>query len=84
MVVPGEVVVSESDKPCELCGRHSQLTRHHLIPRTRHRNKRVQKTFRREEMQNRLLWVCRSCHGHIHKCLVKKSLPIDTTVKNVY
>ena len=74
MVVSGGIVVSERDKPCELCGRHTQFTRHHLIPHTRHRNKRVQKTFLRKEMQNRLLWVCRSCHGHIHKCISEKAL----------
>ena len=59
---------------CELCGRATQLTRHHLIPRTRHRNKRTQKLYSREEMQTRLLWVCRSCHNHIHQCISEKDL----------
>jgi hypothetical protein len=59
---------------CELCGRSTVLTRHHLIPRTRHRNKRTQKRFARDEMQTRILWVCRSCHNHIHETFSEKEL----------
>ncbi|MEX2366159.1 MAG: hypothetical protein WD601_06105, partial [Pseudohongiellaceae bacterium] len=44
-------------------------TKHHLIPRTRHRNKRVKKLYSREEMARRLLWVCRPCHHHIHRVM---------------
>lgn len=25
-------------------------------------------------MHNRLLWVCRSCHNHIHQCISEKAL----------
>ncbi|MFP3874891.1 MAG: hypothetical protein ACLFQT_11080 [Thiohalophilus sp.] len=42
------------------------MTKHYLIPRTRHRNKRVKKLFSREEMTGRVLWLCRPCHHHIH------------------
>ena len=66
-----------SPKPAtrELCGRNiSNLTQHHLIPRTRHRNKRIQKQFSRSEMQTRILWVCRPCHSHIHTVLSEKDL----------
>ena len=60
---------------CELCGRTTvNLTQHHLIPRTRHRNKRVQKQFSRSEMQTHILWVCRPCHSHIHTVLTEKEL----------
>lgn len=60
---------------CELCGRSmSNLTQHHLIPRTRHRNKRVQKQFSRADMLTRILWVCRPCHSHIHTVLSEKEL----------
>ncbi len=60
---------------CELCGRTMPgLTQHHLIPRTRHRNKRVQKQFARAEMLTRILWVCRPCHSHIHTVLSEKEL----------
>ena len=60
---------------CELCGRPAgPLTRHHLIPRTRHRNRRARRTFDRRDMQNRLLWVCLACHNHIHDLLTEKEL----------
>jgi hypothetical protein len=60
---------------CELCGRTiASLTQHHLIPRTRHRNKRVRKHFSRAEMLTRILWVCRPCHSHIHTVLTEKEL----------
>jgi hypothetical protein len=60
---------------CELCGRPiANLTQHHLIPRTRHRNKRVKKQFSRTEMLTRILWVCRPCHSHIHTVLSEKEL----------
>ena len=52
------------------------LTQHHLIPRTRHRNKRVQKQFSRAEMLTRILWVCRPCHSHIHTVLSEKELAV--------
>lgn len=65
------------DKPaaCELCGRAMEgLTRHHLIPRTRHRNKRNRREFSREEVRTRILWVCRPCHSHIHRVLSEKDM----------
>ena len=60
---------------CELCGRHvSALTTHHLIPRTRHSNKRNKKLFDREEVKNRTIDVCRPCHKNIHAVLSNKDL----------
>jgi hypothetical protein len=50
------------------------LTRHHLIPRTRHRKKRNKRLFEREEVRTRILWVCRPCHNHIHDVLSEKEL----------
>ncbi len=38
-------------RACGLCDRVVQrLTRHHLVPRTRHKNKRNKKTFDRQEI----------------------------------
>lgn len=60
---------------CELCGRCGvELTRHHLIPRMRHRNKQVQRRFSREEMTRQLLWVCRPCHSNVHTLLDEREL----------
>ncbi|HYQ92472.1 MAG TPA: hypothetical protein VES89_10465 [Candidatus Competibacteraceae bacterium] len=63
---------------CELCGRNVDLlTKHHLIPRTRHRNKRNRREFTREEVRTRILWLCRPCHNHIHDVLTEKELEFD-------
>ena len=60
---------------CALCGREVPvLTRHHLIPRTRHANKRNKREFSRAEVKSRLLWVCRPCHDAIHAALTEKEL----------
>ncbi len=60
---------------CELCGREGlELTRHHLIPRTRHRNRRVRRRFDREELTRRILMVCRPCHSQIHALISEKEL----------
>lgn len=60
---------------CELCGRTvSWLTRHHLIPRTRHANKRNKREFSRVEVKRRVAWLCRPCHNHVHAVLGEKRL----------
>lgn len=63
---------------CELCGRDEvDLTRHHLIPRTRHSNKRNRKLFGRDDVRTRLADLCRPCHGFIHKVLTEKELELQ-------
>ena len=65
----------ESAGICELCGREvSFLTRHHLIPRTRHANKRNKRDFKRSEVKHRIAWVCRPCHDHVHALFGEKTL----------
>ncbi|HEX8234866.1 MAG TPA: hypothetical protein VF600_02830 [Abditibacteriaceae bacterium] len=60
---------------CELCGRlMPQLPRHHLIPRTRHRKKRAQRTFERADMKERIAMLCRPCHRNVHAVLDNKEL----------
>ncbi len=57
-----------------MCGRVvERRTRHHLIPRTRHANKRVKRTFRREEL-NRTVPLCPACHRQIHRSLTEKEM----------
>lgn len=59
---------------CGLCGREvRRLTRHHLVPRTRHKNKRNKKTFDRREV-HRTVGLCSPCHRHIHTVLDNKEL----------
>lgn len=60
---------------CALCGRKPvALTRHHLIPRARHRRGRTRRQFDRETLEGHVLWVCRPCHNHIHRCLSEQEL----------
>jgi hypothetical protein len=69
--------MSDSGPPecCELCGRAvGQLTKHHLIPRMRHRHRHTRAAYGRTELGTRLLWVCRPCHDHIHAVLSEKEL----------
>lgn len=60
---------------CELCGRTvALLTKHHLIPKARHANKRNQREFDRHEVKHRLAWFCRPCHSHVHALFTEKTL----------
>jgi 5-methylcytosine-specific restriction endonuclease McrA len=60
---------------CELCGREvARRTRHHLIPRTRHQNRRNKREFTRSEVRERLAWLCSACHKQVHAVLDHKSL----------
>ena len=59
---------------CGLCGRVvERRTRHHLIPRSRHGNKRVKRLFSREEL-HRTVPLCSACHRQIHRTLTEKEL----------
>ena len=60
---------------CALCARSvSALTVHHLIPKTRHKNKRNKRTFDRQEVKQRVCLLCRPCHNHIHALFTEKEL----------
>lgn len=60
---------------CELCGRNVRvLTRHHLIPQTRHKNRRNKRDFDRAEVKQRIALLCRPCHAHVHAQLDNKRL----------
>lgn len=56
------------DGICELCGRQAvKLTRHHLIPRSRHNKSRTRRQFSRDEMAGEIAMLCRPCHSQIHR-----------------
>jgi hypothetical protein len=56
-----------------ICGRGEQLTRHHLIPRTRHANKKNKRDFDRATVK-KIVGICRPCHSQIHLLLSEKEL----------
>jgi 5-methylcytosine-specific restriction endonuclease McrA len=58
---------------CAICGREETLTRHHLIPRTRHHNKRNKREFERAVVRQ-VVGICRACHSQIHALLSEKEL----------
>ena len=58
---------------CAICGRDETLTRHHLIPRTRHHNKRNKREFERAVVRQ-VVGICRPCHSQIHALLSEKEL----------
>jgi hypothetical protein len=60
--------------PCELCGRETALTRHHLVPQCRHKNKWNKKNFSRQEVKRRLLLLCSACHRQLHALFSEKEL----------
>jgi hypothetical protein len=58
---------------CAICGRDENLTRHHLIPRTRHRNKKNKRDFARS-LARQIAGICRLCHSQIHALVSEKEL----------
>ncbi|CAA9446193.1 MAG: hypothetical protein AVDCRST_MAG28-873 [uncultured Rubrobacteraceae bacterium] len=62
---------------CGLCGREVQkLTRHHLVPRTRHKNiknKRNNKALDRQALLQ-TVGLCAPCHRHVHATIPNKEL----------
>jgi hypothetical protein len=52
------------------------LTRHHLIPRTRHANRRNKREFDRKTVKT-TVGICRPCHSQIHAVLTEKQLERD-------
>lgn len=58
---------------CAICEREETLTRHHLIPRTRHANKRNKREFDRAVVKV-TIGLCRPCHSQLHALLAEKEL----------
>jgi len=56
---------------CQLCEREVEVTDHHLIPRTRHKN--VKKTTTAEQ-RNFTVPLCRACHSQIHDLITEKEM----------
>lgn len=47
---------------CAICGCEAELTKHHLVPKSKAKNK--YREIRDDE--SNLAWVCRTCHDQIH------------------
>jgi hypothetical protein len=61
---------------CCLCERDIDrrlMEGHHLIPKTRHKNKRNKRKHSREEVK-KTVDCCVPCHDHVHAVLTEKEL----------
>ena len=71
----------KEDRLCELCDRElEKLTRHHLIPRSRHRKILGSKKRRRRidrEYLNRTALLCGPCHRKVHQTFTEAELERD-------
>ena len=67
--------MNDSTRPkCELCGLECELTKHHLVPKLKAKNK--YKDIK--EDPSNIIWICRSCHDQIH------SLWDESTLRDLY
>jgi 5-methylcytosine-specific restriction endonuclease McrA len=61
--------------PCAICGRlDTALTRHHLLPQSRHNKPRFARNHSKEEGRNRIALLCKACHSFVHSLLSEKEL----------
>ncbi len=63
---------------CELCSREvPELTRHHLVPRMRHRKRSALRRFDLRQMRVGVAMLCRPCHKQIHVLFSERELEQD-------
>lgn len=62
------------ESKCVFCKRDKELTFHHYIPKTLHRNKLFRKIYKREYMQTHGVDLCDDCHRAIHTFFTEKEL----------
>lgn len=64
---------------CELCTCKAKLTKHHLIPKVRCKNK-YQKL---KNDDNNFIWICNECHSHIHATYSENELRDNYSSKDL-
>lgn len=76
--------MSENEKTsqCELCLRKDILvTKHHLIPQSEHarilKKHKKYRPFSKDELHNRVIWICRPCHSQVHAVLTNQELAYE-------
>ena len=55
---------------CSLCGAEEKLTKHHLIPQVRAKNKYKEV----KEDPSNIAWICETCHRTIHAYYTENEL----------
>lgn len=67
-----------STAACELCGRTQlPLTRHHLIPQSRHNKPRTRRDHDPSDFDTRIALLCRPCHSQVHHLIDNATLARD-------
>ena len=61
---------------CYLCGRHTLLTFHHLIPKAVHKRNRIKRLYDKEAMRKGID-ICRKCHNGIHALYDEMTLALE-------
>ncbi len=56
---------------CLTCFRYTPLTKHHLIPKKRHKRKNE---IDQDRDLNDVIWICRMCHDGIHDIYDEQTL----------
>lgn len=64
--------------PCALCGRVVPLlSRHHLVPRSYHHNRRIRRQYDLSSLQAGVVLLCPACHKQLHALLNEKQLAFE-------
>lgn len=58
---------------CGICFRERRLTKHHLIPISRHKNKKTLKRHTKDSLQT-TIEICRECHNQLHASISQKDM----------
>ena len=53
-----------------------RLTKHHMIPVSRHKNKKIKAAFTKEE-RHQTIDLCRECHNQIHALISEKDMAYE-------
>eukprot|EP00127_Corallochytrium_limacisporum_P003393 Clim_evm21s149 gene=Clim_evmTU21s149 len=70
----GEETEHDYEPGCEICGRDTFLTRHHLIPKTTHA--RMKNRYSAEAL-NECAMLCRPCHSAVHSRIDNTTLAVE-------
>lgn len=62
---------------CEIEYDDNQINFHHLIPKSFHSNKRIQKLYSKDFLNKNGVYLCISCHNKLHSCIDEKDLAFE-------
>ena len=66
-------MITDKNKCCSMCGATSNLTEHHLIPKSIQNRKKIKNT-NKEELTGKTIPLCFACHSALHNMFTEKEL----------